>query len=291
MSVIDTYSSSQTMGYAHPWYIQGWIRTLPLLLQEFWSFGVKEAISCIFAVSFFITLALSKFLPLGGLPRYDFVLIVALAVQFALVYSGLETKKELIAISLFHLLGLVLDIFKTAPGIGSWSYPEFAYSKVLGVPLYSGFMYAAVGSYMLQAWRHLSVRLTGYPSHLVVIILAAAIYLNFFTHHFIGDYRWPLTLILIAVFWNTKVHFKPIVREFWIPLPLAFLLIGFFIWIAENIVTLFGGWQYPNQATSWQIVHLGKISSWGLLVVITFVIVAELKSLNKCKESENKLTN
>lgn len=74
------------------------------------------------------------------------------------------------------------------------------------------------------------------------------------------------------------------------PLPLAFLLIGFFIWIAENISTLFGGWQYPNQAESWELVHLGKISSWGLLVVITFTIVAELKFFHQRKESENRLT-
>lgn len=291
MSALDLYSPHSLAGYAYPWYMPRWMQTLPLPLLEFWSFGIKEALSCIFAVSFFITLALSKLIPLGDLPRYDFILIIALAVQFALVYSGLETKKELMAISLFHLLGLALEIFKTSPGIDSWSYPEFAYTKVFGALLYSGFMHAAVASYMMQSWRHLSLRLTGYPPHSVAIVLAAAIYLNFFTHYFIGDYRWPLTFILIAIFWKTKVHFKPMVREFWMPLPLAFLFIGFFVWIAENIGTLFGGWQYPNQTHHWELVHLGKISSWGLLVVITFVIVAELKLFNKRKENENKLTN
>ena len=58
---------------------------------------------------------------------------------------------------------------------------------------------------------------------------------------------------------------------------LAFALIGFFVWIAENISTFFGAWAYPNQHQGWQIVHAGKISSWALLVVITLIIVADLK--------------
>ncbi|WP_211959066.1 DUF817 domain-containing protein [Budvicia diplopodorum] len=286
MSVI--YPTSIISNYACPWYLPRWMRSLPLPLLEFWSFGIKEALSCAFAVSFFITLALSKLVYFGSLPRYDFILIVALGVQFAMVYSGLETKKELMAISLFHLLGLALEIFKTSPEIASWVYPEFAYTKVFGAPLYSGFMHAAVASFMLQSWRHLCLRLSDYPHHWVAILLATTIYLNFFTHHYIGDYRWPLTCILLATFWKTKVHFKPIEREFWMPLPLAFLLIGFFVWIAVNIVTLFGGWQYPNQVNHWELVSFGKIGSWGLLVVITFVIVAELKLFSKRKE-ENEL--
>ncbi|GKX56485.1 membrane protein [Leminorella grimontii] len=291
MSAIAVYDNDCLREYRYPWYMPSPMRRLPLPLLEFWSFGIKEALSCAFAVSFFITLALSKALPMGDLPRYDFILIVALAVQFALVYYGLETKRELAAVSLFHLLGLALEIFKTSPTIGSWAYPEFAYSKLAGVPLYSGFMYAAVASYMLQSWRYLSLRLAGYPPHWLAVTLAFAIYLNFFTHHFIGDYRWPLTLALVAAFWRTRVYFRPMVREFWMPMPLAFLLIGFFIWIAENVTTLFGGWQYPNQTGGWELVHLGKISSWGLLVVITFTIIAELKFFSQRKESENKLTN
>ncbi len=64
-----------------------------------------------------------------------------------MVWAKLETLDELKAICLFHLIGFVLEVFKTSAGIRSWVYPDFAYSKVLGVPLFSGFMYAAVGSY------------------------------------------------------------------------------------------------------------------------------------------------
>lgn len=61
------------------------------------------------------------------------------------------------------------------------------------------------------------------------------------------------------------------------PLALAFLLIGFFIWIAENIATYFNAWQYPHQQDGWRTVHLLKINSWFLLVIISFIIVAQLK--------------
>jgi uncharacterized membrane protein YoaT (DUF817 family) len=67
------------------------------------------------------------------------------------------------------------------------------------------------------------------------------------------------------------------VNVYRMPILLSFALIGFFIWIAENISTFFGAWQYPNQKHGWQMVHLSKISSWFLLVIISIVIVANLK--------------
>ena len=61
------------------------------------------------------------------------------------------------------------------------------------------------------------------------------------------------------------------------PLALSFVLIGFFIWIAENIATFFGAWAYPDQTVAWRLVHTGKMSSWFLLVIVSFLIVATLK--------------
>jgi uncharacterized membrane protein YoaT (DUF817 family) len=63
------------------------------------------------------------------------------------------------------------------------------------------------------------------------------------------------------------------------PLLLSFVLIGFFIWIAENMATFFGVWRYPNQMGAWATVSLGKWTSWSLLVVMTFTIVANLKHI------------
>jgi uncharacterized membrane protein YoaT (DUF817 family) len=251
---------------------------------EFLMFGAKEARACIFAGSFFVILAASKYIPLYGLPRYDFLLIAAVLLQIGLLATKLETIDELKTICLFHVIGLCLEIFKTHPAIGSWSYPEFAYSKVFGAPLYSGFMHAAVASYVVQAWRLFDLKLENYPSYAFSLPIAALVYLNFFTHHFIGDYRWWLCIGLILAFRKTTVYFTPYKHPFKMPLLMSFLLIGFFIWLAENIATFFGAWVYPNQSSIWQRVHFGKISSWALLVVITVIIVADLKHIKRVKK-------
>ena len=73
------------------------------------------------------------------------------------------------------------------------------------------------------------------------------------------------------------------------PLVLSFVLIGFFIWIAENIATYFGAWVYPNQAKQWAIVGPAKISSWMLLVIISFIIVAALKEIFPTQKGESRV--
>lgn len=238
-------------------------------------FTYQEAMSCLFPVFIFAALALSKLVAIPGLPRYDLLLLLCLAFQVLMVKSGLETKDELKVITVFHLIGLILEVFKVH--MGSWSYPEEAYTKIFGVPLYSGFMYASVASYLCQAWRRLEVDIMGWPHHLFVVTLGAAIYLNFFTHHYVWDMRWVLTAAIFVVFWRTRVTFRVAEERLWMPLPLSFFLIGFFIWIAENIATFFGAWRYPHQREGWELVHLSKISSWFLLVIVSFIIVAELK--------------
>lgn len=242
-------------------------------------FGWEQALSCLFPVVIFGSLAITKILPLPFLPRYDWLLILFLLMQWWMVRSGLETKDELKVITLFHLIGLALEIFKVH--MGSWSYPEEGYVKILGVPLYSGFMYASVASYLCQAWRRMDVDLIKWPPFWLVVPLAAAIYLNFFTHHFWIDIRWWLAGLVILVFWRSWVSYEVNGTRYRMPLALSFVLIGFFIWIAENIATFFGAWEYPNQTDAWSLVHLGKVSSWVLLVIVSFLIVATLKLIKK----------
>src|SRR6266498_4141225 len=71
-----------------------------------------------------------------------------------------ETWREVAVIFGFHLVGLGLELFKVR--IGSWQYPGDAVTKIGGVPLFAGFMYAAVGSYICQAWRRFDLRVSGY---------------------------------------------------------------------------------------------------------------------------------
>jgi uncharacterized membrane protein YoaT (DUF817 family) len=55
------------------------------------------------------------------------------------------------------------------------------------------------------------------------------------------------------------------------------MLIGFFVWVAENIATRGGAWAYPDQRLGWRPGSFGKVHSWTLLVVLSFFIVADLK--------------
>lgn len=240
-------------------------------------FGLKELRACVFAGAFFILLFASKYLPLGALPRYDFLFLAAVAFQGLMVVFRLETVREALAVSVFHVVGLVLELYKTSAAIGSWSYPEFCYLKIGTVPLYAGFMYAAVGSYILQSWTVLKLRFVPFPSRFWGITVCALIYANFFTNHWIPDLRWFLLIGVAAVYARTWVYFTVTDREYRMPLLLAFALIAFFIWIAENMATFLGAWSYPDQTDRWNWVSAGKISSWSMLVIISFLIVAVVR--------------
>jgi uncharacterized membrane protein YoaT (DUF817 family) len=246
---------------------------------EFLYFGIKEARACLFAGLFFAAVFLMPRAGLFGIPRYDALLLFAILVQAWMVVSGIETRDELKAISVFHLVGFALEVFKTSAHIQSWSYPDFAYTKLFGVPLFSGFMYAAVGSYIIQAWRLFDLRIQHHPPYWMATLIALLIYLNFFTHHYIGDYRWYLAACALGLYARSTVVFRPLDRDRRMPLLLSFLLIGFFIWLAENLSTFFGIWRYPNQIGAWSSVHLGKWSAWALLVMMTFTIVVHLKHI------------
>lgn len=240
-------------------------------------FGVKQVLSCIFPAAIFLILALSKTVHIFSLQRYDFILIACILVQFFMVYFKLETLDELKVITMFHLIGLCLELYKV--NMGSWAYPEEAFFKVCGVPLYSGFMYASVASYICQAWKRFDLHFVNWPSNYYTYPLASIIYLNFFLHHFIFDLRWIIILCLFIIFRKAYVKFKVDSRYYKMPIVLSFLLIGFFIWIAENISTFFGAWKYPDQINAWSMVHIGKVSSWALLVIISIIIVVNLKHL------------
>ena len=152
------------------------------LLKELTAFGVRQGLSCLFPGFIFLMLILSRLIEIPYLPRYDFLLIACLAMQVCMYAAKLESGLEVLVITMFHLLGLAMEIYKVR--MGSWYYPEFAYSKVFGVPLYSGFMYASVGSYVCQAWRWLTLRVEHWPGIGLASAISIAIYINFFTHHY-----------------------------------------------------------------------------------------------------------
>ena len=262
---------------------------LPNALKEFFVFGLKQARACVFAGSFLLLLFLSYVIPLGPFHRYDVLFVGAILIQVVLYITKIETKDEIKTIALFHVIGLCLELFKTHPKIGGWLYPEPAFFKIATVPLYSGFMYAAVGSYISQAWRLLRVQLVGLVRYRVSVILATAIYFNFFSNEFTYDIRWILLALVFVVFRGVYAEFIVTNRTRRMPVILSFLLIAFFIWLAENMATYLGAWKYPHQLGAWDMVSLKIMSSWYLLVIISFILIANLKQLKYTKTAQGGL--
>ena len=193
--------------------------------------------------------------------------------------TRLETWREASVILIFHVVGTVMELFKTAAG--SWIYPEPALLKIGDVPLFSGFMYAAVGSYIARVWRSFDFRYSGYPPQWATWLLAAAIYVNFFAHHWTIDIRWGLFAATALLFWRTQIWFRPLDVHRRMPLLLGFFLVALFIWFAENIGTFARAWTYPSQDSGWHMVSLAKLGSWYLLMIISFVLVSLVATVRK----------
>lgn len=240
-------------------------------------FGYHQALSCFFAGAIFAGLILTRYIDLG-LPRYDVMLLWCLLLQVFMVVRKMETLDELKVICVFHLVGLSLEIFKVH--IGSWSYPDAGHLRALGVPLYSGFMYAAIASYMCQAWRRFKLDIDHVPM-VPTMIIALLIYANFYTNHWLPDMRYVLVVAALFLLRKTWVRFTVRGSLYKMHLSVAFLLIGFFIWLAENIGTFIGAWRYPNQQTNWHIVHGSKVGSWAILIIFSFMLILWLKTEKK----------
>ena len=241
---------------------------------EFLVFVLKQAWASVFAAAMLgVLLATRVWYPDDGtLARNDFLVIAAVIIQALMVVFRLETLRELRVVILFHIVGTGMELFKTA--VGSWSYEGGGVLHIGAVPLYSGFMYAAVGSYLVRVYRLFDLRFDGYPRRWITGILAALIYANFFTHHFIPDARWVLLLGVVAVFGLCTMRVRVFRLRFRMPLLVAFALVATFIWIAENLATWSNAWIYPNQEDGWQLVSPAKLVSWFLLMIISVVLVA-----------------
>ena len=244
-----------------------------LWLYEFLLFGFKQAWACLFGgLLLALLLGTHFFYPEdAALHRYDFLTLAVLAIQGAMLAFRLETWAEAKVILILHVVGTVMELFKTAAG--SWIYPEASVLHIGAVPLFSGFMYAAVGSYIARVWRIFDFRYSAYPPRWATWVLAAAIYVNFFAHHWWPDIRLVLFAATILLFARTRVHFRNWRVHRWMPLLVGFLLVALFIWGAENIGTFAQAWTYPGQEQGWRMVSPAKLGSWFLLMLISFVLV------------------
>jgi len=250
-----------------------WARErLPFALAEFVMFVLKQGWACLFGGLLLAVIIATKLVwdPDWPLQRYDFLFLFAIATQGLFLAAKLETWEEARVILLFHLTGTAMEWFKIHAG--SWAYPEPGLFKLMGVPLFSGFMYASVGSYIARVVRVFDMRFAPYPSFPLTLILALAIYVNFFAHHFLPDIRALLFAGTVILFYRTKIWFRIHDRHWWMPLPLAAFLAALALWIAENVGTATGTWVYSGQVPG-QIVSLAKLGSWYLLLYVAFVTV------------------
>ena len=255
---------------ARPWAARG---RLNRWAYEFLLFGLKQAWACLFAGAMLTLLVATRFLWPADAPlaRYDVLVVSAVMLQALLLALKLEHWDEALVIFVFHLVGTVMELFKTAHG--SWIYPEPSLLRIGGVPLFSGFMYACVGSYIARAWRLFDFRFSRYPPAWAPWTLALLAYANFFADHYGLDIRWGLFALAALIFGRSWIWFTPDRKPRRMPLLLATVLAASFVWIAENLGTFAGAWIYPGQRHGWTMVSPAKIGSWALLMMLSFVLV------------------
>jgi uncharacterized membrane protein YoaT (DUF817 family) len=244
---------------------------LPFAVAELVMFILKQGWAALFGVLLLGAILISRAVwqPDWPVARYDALFVFAIGVQILFLRFRLESWEEARVIALFHLTGTAMEWFKVHAG--SWAYPEPGIFKLLNVPLFSGFMYAAVGSFMARVIRLFDMVFAPFPPLWTLWALAVAIYVNFFAHHFLPDIRLVLFAATVLLFARTRIWFR-IGGWYWMPLPLAAFLSSFALWVAENIGTLTGTWLYAGQSVL-DRVSFAKMGSWYLLLFVSFATV------------------
>jgi uncharacterized membrane protein YoaT (DUF817 family) len=253
---------------------------------EFLLFGLKQAWACLFGGAMIVLLVGTHlFWPDDAIiARYDFLVVAAIAIQGLLLATKLERWEEAIVILIFHAVGTLMEIFKTAQG--SWVYPEANFLRIGGVPLFSGFMYACVGSYIARATRLFELKHINYPPLWTTWLLAILAYINFFTHHFIIDIRLGLFAFSALIFARAWFVFTPDRTPRRMPMLAGYVLVALFIWIAENAGTFAAAWVYPSQRDGWRVVPIEKMGAWYLLMLLSFVLVSVVHKPAAMSEAE-----
>lgn len=245
-------------------------------LHELWCFFLANLRASYFGVFLLAIFLLTEIITVPFVSRYDFIFLAAVGFQMCALLFRLERPREFIVILLFHILATGMELFKTHPAIGSWTYPAVGSTVfALGtVPLFTGFLYSAIGSYISRAFLFLKLSYVYFPAYVHLWILAALIYINFFTHHFFYDIRYFLFLYVFIIFFRTRVYFQVYRTQRSMPFLLTVFLTALFVWIAENISTFTHIWIYPSQLEYWHLVSFNKVGSWFLLLILSFALVS-----------------
>lgn len=242
---------------------------------ELWRFFLANLKASYFGAFLLAVFLLTEFVTVPFISRYDFIFLAAVAFQACALLFRFEKLREFLVIMIFHVLATLMELFKTNPAIGSWAYPAVGSAVfALGtVPLFTGFLYSAIGSYISRAFVFLELSYERFPAQYHLWILAALIYANFFADH-VFDFRYALFAYALGLFYRTTVHFRVYRKRRSMPFLVTAILVALFVWIAENVGTYTRIWLYPSQEAAWHLVPLTKLGSWFLLLILSFALVS-----------------
>ncbi len=148
-------------------------RRATLVLYEFTRFGIKQGWACLFgALMLALLIGTHLFYPQRRLrsPATISWSSPPSPSRSPCWPSSSRPGRRRRSSSIFHVVGTAMEIFKTS--VGSWIYPEASILRIGGVPLFTGFMYAAIGSYIARCWRLFDFRFTHHPPLWALVLLA-----------------------------------------------------------------------------------------------------------------------
>ena len=187
----------------------------------------------------------------ASLARNDFLTIMAVLIQAGMLAFRLESWEEAKVILAFHVTGTIMEQFKTQAG--SWNYADGGYLHIGMVPLYSGFMYAAVGSYIARVWRifaSASTRIRRVGRRLRSRLRSTSTSLRTIGCPISGSGCLQLRCCCSGAPAFISRRSAPTLDA-----AVARLVPrGGLIWFAENIGTFAHAWSYPNQRHGWELV-------------------------------------
>ena len=117
-------------------------------------------------------------------------------------------------------------------------------------------------------------RFDQHPRTAWLAVPSIAIYANFFADHWGIDVRWLLVVAAAWLFRRTVIHFTVWRTDRRMPLLLGLFLVAVFIWFGENLGTAGHAWLYPSQIGAWTMVSPTKLTSWFLLMLVSYTLVA-----------------
>ncbi len=125
--------------------------TRPLI--EFLCFGLKQLVG----ISFGLCLVIGFLFTVGNDYRYDILFIYALVIQVLLYKVGFESKRDILVVTICYLIGLSMELIEVSIN-HSWAYTCNDIFYIASVPIFTGFMYASVGSYMAKEFKLLKLK-------------------------------------------------------------------------------------------------------------------------------------